>query len=261
MKPNDKLINGQHRGIDFPGLPTVPDTDKEQRFTWLRASWNAAWTESGFLHRRWEDIRQARHAGWHGAANWIKATGLLAGLCLLVMMLDTAGDIASAALKSLSASPAPDPRDAHGLWGTVDHPIRVYLAQQAAHLAVTPAALYAFWQITGLLGLIGGFAGNTGARITWLLFGCGSLAMVWSASPAGGRTAATGLAALMWALASVIALRGLSLRPVVHNHIAAPVFQPEFRPELHLHTTSPAPSGPGDDFDDEPDNVHQLQQR
>jgi hypothetical protein len=42
--------------------------------------------------------------------------------------------------------------------------------------------------------------------------------MIWSASPAGGRAAATGLAALMWALASIFALRGLTLRPIVHNH-------------------------------------------
>ncbi|MEU8480366.1 hypothetical protein [Streptomyces hygroscopicus] len=244
---NDKPIDVE--------LPTAPDM--APRFARLRASWNAAWAEGGFLYHRWEDIRQARHAGWHGVANWLKATGLLAGACLLIVMLDTAGDIASAALKGISASPALSAGDAHGLWGTVDHPIRVYLSQQAAHLAVTPAALYTFWQIAGLLGLIGGFAGNAGARIAWLLWGCGSLAMVWSASPAGGRTAATGLAALMWALASIIALRGLSLRPVVHNHIAAPVFQPEFRPELHLHATSPTPAGRGDDFDD----VHQLLQR
>ncbi|MFG2985588.1 zeta toxin family protein [Streptomyces sp. NPDC048258] len=84
-------------------------------------------------------------------------------------------------------------------WGNV------FFAQQAAHLSVAPAALYAFWQLAGLLGLVGGFFGNAGARITWVLFGCGSLAMIWSASPAGGRAAVTGLAALMWALASIFA--------------------------------------------------------
>nr|WP_237529030.1 YbfB/YjiJ family MFS transporter [Streptomyces sp. SID5469] len=45
--------------------------------------------------------------------------------------------------------------------------------------------------------------------------------MVWSASPADGRTVATGIAVLAWTIASVFALRGLSLRPVIHT-----AFQP-----------------------------------
>ncbi|WP_232791089.1 hypothetical protein [Streptomyces kanasensis] len=162
-------------------------------------------------------------------------------------MLDAAGDIASAALKGLSAVPASGAGDASGLWGTVDHPVRVFLADQAAHLPVAPAALYAFWQLTGLIGLVGGFFGNAGARIAWLLFGIGSLAMIWTAAPADGRAAATGLAALMWALAGIFALRGLTLRPIVHN------YPPQFNPALYLHATLPAPTPPGHDA---PDNVH-----
>ncbi|MFH9016091.1 hypothetical protein ACH4C6_32520 [Streptomyces sp. NPDC017943] len=37
------------------------------------------------------------------------------------------------------------------------------------------------------------------------------------------------------------------------GYTAPPLMQPEFRPELHIHATIPAPAGPGD--------VHQLQQR
>ncbi|MFI8200475.1 hypothetical protein ACIF6K_28825 [Streptomyces sp. NPDC085942] len=171
-------------------------------------------------------------------------------------MLDTAANIASAALQGLSDAPATAPRDGSGLWGTVDHPIRSFLADQATYLPVAPAALYTFWQLTGLIGLVGGFFGNAGARIAWALFGTSSLAMIWTATPAGGRAAATGLAALMWALASIIALRGLTLRPVVHNH--PPQFQPQFSPALHLHTTLPSPTPAGDDFDDKPGNIHPL---
>ncbi|CAM5541607.1 MULTISPECIES: hypothetical protein [Streptomyces] len=58
----------------------------------------------------------------------------------------------------------------------------------------------------------------------------------------------------MWALASIFALRGLSLRPIVHNH--PPQYQ--FSPALHIHATLPAPAA-GDGFGDEPDNVHPLQ--
>ncbi|MFI1293355.1 hypothetical protein ACH4VM_33760 [Streptomyces sp. NPDC020792] len=242
----------------IPDLPELLPARKDKpRLARLRTAWKESWEEGGFLYQRWEEVFQARHASWHEIANWIKAVGLLAGVCLLVIMVDTAGDIASAALKGLSAVPASGTGDGHGLWGTVDHPIRVFLAQQAAHLTVAPAALYAFWQLTGLLSLIGGFFGSAGARITWMLWGCGSLAMVWSASPVGGRAAATGLAALMWALASIVALRGLTLRPIVHNH--PPLFQPQFNSALHLHATIPAPTRAGDDFDDEPDNIHPLQ--
>ncbi|MEU2743635.1 hypothetical protein ABZ656_52430 [Streptomyces sp. NPDC007095] len=258
MPTNDKPVNGQHRPnsiIDLPELPVA--IEDKPRLARLRTAWKESWEEGGFLYQRWEELLKARHAGWHEIANWIKATGLLVGISLIVMMVDTAGDITSAALKGLSTVPDSPTGAGNGLWGTVDHPVRVFFAQQAAHLTVAPAALYAFWQLAGLLGLIGGFFGNAGARITWVLFGCGSLAMIWSASPAGGRAAATGIAALMWALASIVALRGLTLRPIVHNH--PPQFQPQFNPALHLHATLPAPAPAGDDYDDEPDNIHPLQ--
>ncbi len=267
MTHNDKQqINGQQSPSfldlfnQLPPVPPAPELDGQHgagRLGWLRAAWKTSWEEGGFLYERWEEVGQARHVSWHEAANWIKAALLFGGLSLIVLMLDAAGDIASATLKGLSDVPASGAGDGSGLWGTVDHPIRVFLADQAAHLPVAPAALYAFWQLTGLVGLVGGFFGNAGARIAWLLFGIGSLAMIWSATPAGGRAAATGLAALMWALASIFALRGLSLRPIVHNH--PPQFQPQFSPALHIHATLPAPAPAGDDYGDEPDNVHPLQ--
>ncbi|MET9077893.1 hypothetical protein ABZX95_38420 [Streptomyces sp. NPDC004232] len=259
MHANDKPINGQHRPNPTKAqLPELPPARKET--PWIarvRAAWTRSWEQGGFLYRRWEEIFRVRNASWHEIANWIKTTVLVAGISVVIMMVNAAGDIAGAALKGLAHVPAVDAGDGSGLWGTVDHPIRAFLAGQAAHLSVAPAALYAFWQVAGLLGLIGGFLGNAGARIAWGLFGCATLAMVWSASPAGGRAAATGLAALMWALASIVALRGLTLRPIVHNH--PPQFQPQFNPTLHLHATLPAPTPAGDDLDDEPDNIHPLQ--
>ncbi|WP_327379001.1 hypothetical protein OG393_34505 (plasmid) [Streptomyces sp. NBC_01216] len=264
MNHNDKPVNGQDNPSfldllnQLPPVPPAPEPGAKHtagRLAWLRAAWKESWEEGGFLYQRWEEVFQVRHSSWHEVANWIKAAMLFGGLSLIVMMLDAAGDIADATLKGLSAVPATSGGDGSGLWGTVDHPVRVFLADQAAHLAVAPAALYAFWQLTGLLGLVGGFFGNAGARIAWLLFGIGTLAMIWSTAPAGGRAAATGLAALMWALASIFALRGLSLRPIVHNH--PPQYQ--FSPALHLHATLPAPTPAGDDYGDEPDNVHPLQ--
>ncbi|CCK32930.1 putative membrane protein (plasmid) [Streptomyces davaonensis JCM 4913] len=261
MPNNDRPVNGQENPsffdlIDQTPPPPVLELDTKpstRRLARLRAAWKESWQEGGFLYQRWEEVFQARHGSWHEAANWIKAAALFGGLSLLVMMLDAAGDIASATLKGLSAVPATNGGDGSGLWGTVDHPVRLFLADQAAHLSVAPAALYAFWQLTGLIGLVGGFFGNAGARIASVLFGIGSLAMIWSAAPDGGRAAATGLAALMWALASMFALRGLTLRPIVHNH--PPQYQ--FNPALHLHATIPAPTPAGDDLG--PDTVHPLQ--
>ncbi|MFE6526078.1 hypothetical protein [Streptomyces sp. NPDC057794] len=258
MSHNDKQMNGQHRPNSIPDQFELPPARKARpRLARLRTAWRESWEQGGFLYQRWQEIYQARHAGWHEVAIWIKTAALLAGISLVIMMVDTAGDIISAALRGLSDVPPSNAGDGSGLWATVDHPIRVFLADQAAHLAVAPAALYAFWQLTGLLGLIGGFLGNAGARIAWTLFGIASLAMIWSAAPAGGRAAATGLAALMWALASILALRGLTLRPIVHNH--PPQFMPQFNPTLHLHATLPAATPVGGDFDDEDDNVHRLQ--
>ncbi|KPI19730.1 hypothetical protein OV450_7833 [Actinobacteria bacterium OV450] len=264
MPKNDKQVNGTDTPSfldlfnQLPPDPPAPELDGQHgagRLARLRAAWKESWEEGGFLYQRWEEVFQARHGSWHEAATWIKTTLLLGGLSLIVLMLDAASDVVSALLKGLSDLPATSVGDGSGLWCTVDHPVRVFLADQAAHLSVAPAAAYAFWQLTGLLGLVGGFLGNAGARIAWLLFGIGSLAMIWHAAPAGGRAAATGLAALMWALASIFALRGLTLRPIVHNH--PPQFQPQFNPALHLHATIPAPTPPRDDLG--PDNVHPLQ--
>ncbi|WP_327425671.1 hypothetical protein OG612_42655 (plasmid) [Streptomyces sp. NBC_01527] len=110
--------------------------------------------------------------------------------------------------------------------------------------------------MTRLFGLIGGFIGSTGARITWTVWGAASSA-VWGATPADGRTIATGIAVLAWTIASTLALRGLSLPRRQQLPPAAPAFQPqiEIRPEIHIPVPATSPD------DDTPDNVHPLQQR
>ncbi|WP_331759395.1 hypothetical protein [Streptomyces sp. NBC_01579] len=270
MQSDDKPINGQHSPnspssfdlIDQTPPPPVIDLEDNPgtpRFARLRAAWDTSWKEGGFLHGRWEELRQAPQAGWHGMANWIKALLVLTGVCAVIILLDTAGDIFDAALHRLAdAVPAPQVgTSASGeFWGVVDQPIRSYIAARSASLPIGASTVYTVWQIVGLFGLVGGFIGSTGARITWTCWGAGSVAAVWSAAPADGRTVATAIAVLAWTIASTLALRGLSLRPVVNNFPPpAPAFQPqiEIRPEIHI----PAPATSPDD--DTPDNVHQLQ--
>ncbi|CAM5293302.1 hypothetical protein GCM10010329_80710 [Streptomyces spiroverticillatus] len=267
MQSDDKPVNGQNNPSFLDLLHQTPPTkdnslDKDTgttRLARLRAGWEASWEQGGFLYGRWEELRLVPKAGWHGVARWIKALLVLAGVCALLILLDTAGDIFGAALSRLADS-MPATRagtSAVGeLWGVVDNPIRSYIDQHSVGLSVSGSAVYAFWQLVGLFGLAGGFLGSTGARITWACWGAVSVLAVWSAAPADGRTVAAGIAVLAWTLASTLALRGWSLRPVVNNFLPlAPAFQPqiEIRPEIHLPASASAPD------DDTPDNVHQLQ--
>ncbi|WP_327241152.1 hypothetical protein [Streptomyces sp. NBC_01320] len=190
-------------------------------------------------------------------ANWIKALLVLAGVCAVIILLDTAGDIFDAALHRLAdAVPATQvgTSGSDDFWGVVDNPIRSYIAQHTAGLTDSGSAVYTFWQLTGLFGLIGGLIGSTGARITWTVWGAASIAAVWGATPADDRTIATGFAVLAWTLASTRALRGLSLRPVIHNFPpTSPAFQPQIEIRIPAQATPPT--------DDTPDNIHPLHQR
>lgn len=270
MQSDDKPVNGQTNQnspsffdlIDQTPKPPVIDLEKgpgTKRFARLRAGWDASWEQGGFLYERWEEVFQARQVGWHKMANWIKAALGLAGVCAFIVLLDTAGDILSAVAHRIAvATPKTQlgSETSNSFWAVIDTPVRTYLAQRTSGLAVSGSAVYAFWQAVGLFGLVGGFFHSTGARITYSLWGAASIGMVWSASPADGRTVATGIAVLAWTIASTLALRGLSLRPVVNNFPPpAPAFQPqiEIRPEIHI----PAPATSPDD--DAPDNVHPLQ--
>ncbi|MYR14802.1 hypothetical protein GTY62_30215 [Streptomyces sp. SID724] len=252
MQPDDKPINGQQHNPNCLDLlkqtPSPPGTDKEPgatRFARLRVGWNASWEQGGFLHGRWEDLRQAPNAGWHGMANWIKALLIIIGLCALLVLLDTAADISNA-----PATPAGTDASS-AFWGVVDNPVRTYIAEHTTGLPVSSTAVYTFWQLTGAVGLICGFLGATGARLTWTAWGAATTWAVWATTPADGRTIATAITLLAWTIASTLALRGLSLRLVVNNFIPpAPAFQPqiEIRPEIRLPAPSPEPD----------DNVHPL---
>ncbi|MFJ6650564.1 hypothetical protein ACIQPS_33585 [Streptomyces sp. NPDC091290] len=267
MHSDDKPING-HPNPTFPGLlhqqpePSVSDLasgPRRRRLARLSAGGDASWERGGFLHERWEDLFQARRLGWHEMAIWIKAVLSLAGLCAVILLTGTAVDIASTVLHQLST-----PRTTHepltadttsGLWGVIDNPIRHYIAEHSAALTVPSSAVHTFWQVTGLIGLIGGFAGSTGARILWTGWGLSSMAMVWSATPESSRTIATGIAALLWALASICALRGMHLRPRIDAPAPA-------APQVHIYPAfqfPPRPARGHGGLGDEPGTVHRPQ--
>lgn len=150
MQSNDKPINGQHTTspsfLDLfdqtppPPLPDAEEAPRTKRFAGLRAAWDASWEQGGFLYERWEDVRHARFAGWHGMANWIKAALSLASVCAFLIMLDAAGDIVSAVTQRI-ATATPETQLAsetsNSFWAVIDAPVRSYIAQ---HSAAWPSA-------------------------------------------------------------------------------------------------------------------------
>ncbi|MFJ8769902.1 hypothetical protein [Streptomyces clavifer] len=246
--------NGQD--LNFPPPPSPSLEEKEPRLAALREWWDGAWDDGGFLHDRWEDLRQAPELGWHSMANWVKAAIGLAGICAVIILLDTATDVLADSIRHL-LTVVPHVQvgadTSNGVFAVVDQPIRSYIAAHSASLPISASTIHTVWQAVGLFGLVGGFFRSSGARLTWTAFGASSIAMVYSAAPADGRTIATGLAVLAWTAASAFALRGLSLRPTFFTHIHNAGHQIE--PHIHL----PAPAAPP--VDDTPDNVHPLQKR
>jgi hypothetical protein len=249
-------IPGQRRPEPrYLPVPLARPRPKPPRFTAIRTRWTSSWRD-GFLHDRWEDLRSAPELGWHGMANWLKTLLAAAGLSFLVLLLHSAaGVLADTLHQMLTAAPRVQAGTgtSHGILAVVDQPVRTYIAAHCAGLQIGASTVYTLWQVVGLFGLVGGAFRSTGARLTWTAWGAASIAMVHSAAPAGGRTIATGLAVLAWTAASALALRGLSLRPVLFTHIhnAAPAFEP------HLHF--PAPAAPSaDDAPDTPDGPGNL---
>ncbi|MGQ7754867.1 hypothetical protein ACUN29_41700 (plasmid) [Streptomyces sp. WC2508] len=233
-----------------------PSEPKAPQLAALREWWDAAWDNGGVLHTRWEDLRRAPALGWHGMANWIKAALGLAGICAVIILLDGATDaLADAMRRLLTAAPRVEigADTSNTVFAVVDQPIRTYIAAHTASLPISASTIYTVWQVVGLFGLIGGFLRSSGARLTWTAWGAASIAMVYSTTPADGRAIATGLAALAWTAASALALRGLTLRPSLFIHNAAPGI--ELRPEIHVSAPAATPAGGA------PDNVHPLQKR
>ncbi|MFJ8676730.1 hypothetical protein [Streptomyces sp. NPDC093589] len=207
-----------------PPHPVEPTPPKKSP-TPLARHWKRAWAPGGFLHRRWDEILQARSAGWHGQANWIKTTLAAAGAAGLVLLLSQAGDALHEGTRMLA--PAVDHQALTEGWATIEQPVRHYLNLHVQNLPTSPAVLHGLWRTSGLLFLLGGFlTRSSGLRLGWATWGALTVGMVWAGTPDPGRPVAAGLAAVAWALASAFALRGLGARPsptpVFHHTLCQP---------------------------------------
>ncbi|MCL7382200.1 hypothetical protein [Streptomyces sp. 35G-GA-8] len=102
---------------------------------------------------------------------------------------------------------------------TVTDPVHAYLSAHTAGLPLTASSAFVIWQGVGIASLaLSWLTGAVGARLTWTAHGACSVLMVWDASPAAGRPVAAALAVLAWTTGSFLALRGLSLRPLIINN-------------------------------------------
>ncbi|MEV5784543.1 hypothetical protein AB0L42_26570 [Streptomyces sp. NPDC052287] len=182
----------------------------------IRARWSSAWDTGGILHQFWDDIRCARIDGWHGMADWLKTLIGLTGLSIAVISIRIAGLIVIDVLHRLLTL-APKVQigtdTTSGVWAVVDHPVRSYVAQHSAGLAISGSTVYTLWLLTGITGLIGGWLSrNDALRLLWAAHGTVTAYMVWESSPPACRTTATALAVLTWSLLSLLALRSVHLR-------------------------------------------------
>ncbi|MER7773186.1 hypothetical protein [Kitasatospora sp. NPDC096140] len=165
------------------------------------------WSDSEWLAARRAELGQALDGGWRQTALWVKAVLGVGALYTLFMAF-----IALVLLIPLDA--VADPQLPYASFAkAADLPVRAYLAAHTDGLPVSAAAVRVVWLAAGaVLILIGCATRNFGARLTWVLWGAATAAMVWWGTEGPARQVATGLAVLWWGLASVAALRGIGTR-------------------------------------------------
>ncbi|MBG0825695.1 hypothetical protein HS048_33975 [Planomonospora sp. ID91781] len=102
----------------------------------------------------------------------------------------------------------------------VTTPVHAYITAHAVGLPTDGETIWAAWQLAGpVLWLLCWLARSWGARLAWVLYGIATVAMVYAASPVGGRWLAAGITVMYWGLLSVLAFRGVGRRPAASVHV------------------------------------------
>ncbi|MFJ2709068.1 hypothetical protein ACIO3R_38590 [Streptomyces sp. NPDC087428] len=253
MQSNDNAPGTDRQELTYLPVPFPKEQPKEPRFTALREAlrdgWNRAWDVDGVLRGMWEDILSAPEDGPRHMAPWIRTVLMAAGFSFVVLMAKAAGEVVLQALHQLlTAVPKVQVGvdTSSGVAAVVDQPVRTYIAQHSAGLAVEASTIYTLWLLTGIVGLVLGYLSrNNGVRAMWAGWGAATVWMVWTATPDTSRTVAVGLAILGWTVLSAIAMRGMTLRrPIARPARPAKV---TVRPEIHV---VPVPAAPADDRPD-----------
>ncbi|MFE5110690.1 hypothetical protein [Streptomyces sp. NPDC056663] len=213
----------QKRRDDIEQPATPPPPTGWQRFADRAVDWAGD---------RIEEILDVPIYGLKGLATWLKTLIILTGTALILWaawwgitaLIDA---VRAAAWHSQGT----------GLIATMHQPVWDYLQTHTAELPVSATTAYTAWQLFGTASFIASWwLRATGAPPTWTAWGAATTSMIWAASPATGRTVATGLSVLSWAAVSTLARRGLSLRSSsfvhVHNDVQSPPVH--VRPDIHV---------------------------
>ncbi|MFI5800725.1 hypothetical protein [Streptomyces sp. NPDC051677] len=169
-------------------------------------------TDSAWLDARRREVADAMTGQWRQAPLWLKTA---VGVPVLLVVMSATG-----ALLSALSGRATRAWDGSGLTAAIDQPVRVYLDAHTAGLPVTAATVHLVWVASGAgLLAVSYLTGTFGARFTWVLWGAATAVMVWSATAGPARQVAAGLAVIGWGIASIVALRGLTLRPQLSHNV------------------------------------------
>ncbi|MEH0541456.1 hypothetical protein ABZX93_32415 [Streptomyces sp. NPDC006632] len=247
MQSNDNTPGQNRQELAYLPVPFPKAPPKPPRFAALRDGlrdwWTRAWDIDGVLYEMWEDVLSAPEDGPRHMAPWIRAVLMAAGVSFVVLMAKAAGEVVLQALHQLlTAVPKVQVGvdTSSGVAAVVDQPVRTYIAQHSAGLAVEGSTVYTLWLLTGIVGLVLGYLSrNNGVRAMWTAWGAATVFMVWTTTPAASRPIAAGLAVLAWTFLSAFAMRGLTLRRRV---VAGRPAKVTVKPEIHVPVQSPAPA-------------------
>ncbi|MFE5900935.1 hypothetical protein ACFQ67_26470 [Streptomyces sp. NPDC056488] len=244
MPSNDNNPGQNRQELTYLPVPFPKAPPKEPRFAALcerlREGWN--WAD-GVLYEMWQDVLRIPEDGPRYMAPWIRTVLMVAGLSFVVLMAKAAGEVVLDALHQiLTAVPKVQVGvdTSSGVAAVVDQPVRTYIAQHSAGLAVEGSTVYTLWLLTGIVGLVLGYLSrNNGVRAMWTAWGAATVFMVWTTTPEAGRTVAAALAVLAWTFLSAFAMRGLTLRRRV---VAGRPAKVTVKPEIHVPVQPPAPA-------------------
>lgn len=170
-----------------------------------------------WLEARRQEVGSSLTGGWAHSALWIKGIVLFSAALVGVAVV---GVLANTAVHTARTWHTPKGWHWDAVVATIEQPVNAYLTAHSAGLPLPVAALHLLWLSSGAVALAMSFLfGGLGARTTWVMWGAATVVMVWSGTPGEARQVAAGLATIAWGLASILAMRGLKLRPMASQSV------------------------------------------
>ncbi|WP_411153067.1 helix-turn-helix domain-containing protein [Streptomyces sp. A30] len=181
-----------------PNLSPNHSAELAKKQPWMRVM-DAQW-----IDRRADELHTVLSGKWREAPAWM-------WICLTPIVLPGLYGIGVGLAQAIGALDLG--HHAHLAVRTVDEPVTRFLHAHTAGLPLTPEAAHALWIGLGILALVLSTVVRAfAARLTWMLWGVGTVAMTWFGTGPAARGTAAGLVAVIWGLVSIIALNGVGQR-------------------------------------------------